>query len=139
MSGKNQFPNTFNWQSTNPSTNFLPNPNQPGSTPSGNASGAMAATNTIYSQIIDVSKMDNIGLDVNWTGSPVGVFQVMYSNTGQNFKAITFTPPIIQPAGTAAGLGVDLNQFPWKFLMLQYTNTSGAGTLMVNGQMRDLN
>lgn len=139
MSGKNQYPVTFNWQSTNPATGFLPNPNQGGSIPSGVVNGAMASTNTIYSQIIDLSKMDNIGLEVTYTGTPTGTFSVTVSNSGINFYALTFSPALGQPAGSGGGYAIDLNQLPFKYLSLQYVNSSGTGTLTVYGQNKDLN
>lgn len=159
MSGKNQTPITlgpnapivstlpanspgFSWQATNPAIGFLPlnnNTNSQGSLPSGLLIGAMASTNTIYTQIIDISRMDNAGLEVTWTGTPTGTFQVMVSNSGINFYALTFSPALAQPAGSASGYAVDLNQLPFKYLMLQYTNTSGSGSLTVYGQIKDLN
>lgn len=139
MSGKNQFPNTYNWQSTNPSTGFLPNPNQGGSIPSGVVNGVMASTNTIYSQIIDLSKMDNIGLEVTYTGTPTGTFSVMVSNSGVNFYALTFNPALTQPSGGAGGYAINLNQLPFKYMFLQYVNSSGSGVLTVYGQNKDIN
>lgn len=139
MSGKNQFPVPFNWQAANPATGFLPTPYQTGSAPSGVLVGAMASTNTIYSQIIDLSKMDNAGLEVNWTGTPTGTFTVNVSNSGLNFYALTFNPVLTQPAGAAGGYAISLNQYPFKYLMLKYVNASGSGSLTVYGQMRDLN
>ncbi len=139
ISGKNQYPNTFNWQSTDPRTGFQPTHQPGGSIPSGTTTGTMATTSVIYSNIIDVAKMDSIGLEVNWTGTPVGVFEVMLSNSGLNFYAVTFSPSLGQPAGTSSGYGVSLQQYPWKYMMLRYTNASGAGTLTVYGQFKDLN
>jgi hypothetical protein len=142
MSGKNQFPVSFNWQSINPATGFLPlnaTTQGQGSKPSGTLAGAMASTNMIYTQILDVSRMDNQGLEVTWTGNPTGTFQVMVSNSGINFYALTFSPPLSQPAGSASGYAVDLNQLPFKYVMLQYTNVSGSGSLTVYGQQKDLN
>lgn len=140
MSGKNQYPQIYNWQSSNPVTGFLPlKANQTGSAPSGTLAGAMASTNVIYTQIIDISRMDNSGLEVTWTGTPTGTFQVMVSNSGINFYALTFNPALGQPAGSAGGYAVNLNQVPFKYMMLQYTNASGSGSLTVYGQMKDLN
>jgi hypothetical protein len=132
----------MSWQATNPATGFLPlnnNTNSQGSAPSGLLNGAMASTNTIYTQILDISRMDNMGLEVTWTGTPTGTFQVMVSNSGINFYALTFSPVLTQPAGTSGGYAVDLNQLPFKYLMLQYTNSSGSGTLTVYTQVKDLN
>lgn len=139
MSGKNQFPNTFNWQSSNPATGFLPTHNPGGSTPSGVVSGVMASTNTIYSQIIDLSKMDNVGLEVTWTGTPTGTLTVNVSNSGLNFYALTFNPSLTQPTGSADGIAINLNQLPFKYMMLKYINASGSGVLTVYGQNKDLN
>lgn len=142
MGHKNQFPLPFNWQSTNPVTGFLPtnmNTTNIGSLPSGVLGGAMASTNTIYSQILDISRFDNQGLEITWTGTPTGTFQVMVSNSGINFYALTFSPALAQPSGSPGGYAVNLNQLPFKYMMLQYTNSSGSGTLKVYGEQKDLN
>lgn len=160
MSGKNQAPivlgaNAINqspslnpsqpglsWQATNPATGFLPlnnNTVSQGSIPSGNPNGAMASTNTIYTQIVDISRMDNMGLEITWTGTPTGTFSVMVSNSGINFYALTFNPILAQPAGAPGGYAIDLNQLPFKYLMLQYINASGSGVLTAYGQVKDLN
>lgn len=141
MSGKNQYPFTANWQSTSPVPTFRPVVALwgGGSQPSAIVTGTMSGTNTIYSNIIDISRMDNIGLEVAWSGTPTGTFSIMVSNSGINFNALTFTPPLAQPAGSAAGMAIDLNQVPFKYMMLQYVNVSGAGSLAVYGQSKDLN
>ena len=139
MSGKNQYPVTLNWQATNPATTFNPQPNTNGSAPSGVTGGIMSGTNTIYSQILPIANMDNTNLEVSWTGNPVGTLQVLVSNSGLNFPALTFNPPIQQPVGVAGYLTIDLNQLGSRFLMLQYANTSGSGVLSVIAQNKDLN
>lgn len=139
MSGKNQFPVIFNWQSANPQTGFLPANFPNGSTPSGTLTGAMASTNTIYSNIIDVSKMDNLGLDISWTGTPTGTLSVIGSTLGSNWFALTFSPSLTQPSGSTGGYGVNIKQYPWKYIMLQYVNVSGTGVLTAGMQCKDLN
>lgn len=139
MSGKNQYFTAYNWQSTNPITGFLPTHPPGGSTPSGTVGGTMATTSVIYSNIVDVAKMDNLGLEVTWTGTPTGVFEVQGSDSGINFYSLTFSPALAQPAGSASGYLVDLNQFPFRYILLKYTNASGSGTLTVYGQNKDLN
>lgn len=132
----------FNWQSNNPQTDFLPvnnNTVNKGSVPSGVVNGTMSGTNTIYSQILDISKMDNQGLEVAWSGTPTGTFSVLVSNSAVNWPSLTFTPPLAQPVGSAGEYAVDLNQLPFKYMMLQYTNISGSGVLTVYGQQKDLN
>lgn len=139
MSGKNQFPYVFNWQSTNPVAGFLPTPYQTGSKPSGTLLGTMASTNTIYSNILDISHYDNFGVEFNWTGTPTGTLSVLASNSGQNFYSITFSPSLISPAGSASGFLLNLNQFPWKYILLEYVNSSGSGSLSAYGQGKALN
>lgn len=139
MSGKNQYYNVFNWQAANPATGFLPQKYPYGSLPSGTLSGTMTGTNVIYSNIIDLSKMDNIGLEVAWTGTPVGTLVVEASNSGINFPPITFTPALTQPAGSATSFLISLQSFPWRYILLKYTNASGSGTLTAYGQNKDLN
>lgn len=139
MSGKNQYVQTYNWQTTSPVIGFLPLNSQSGSAPSGVVSGTMSGTSTIYSQIINVATMDNDGLEVTWTGTPTGTFSVMVSNSGKNFYALTFNPALGQPAGSPGGYAVNLNQLPFRFIMLQYVNATGSGLLTVYGQAKDLN
>lgn len=139
MSGKNQFPSTLGWQSTNPQTGFLPNPYPGGSPNSGIVAGAMASTNTIYSNILDVSRMDNIGAEVAWTGTPTGTLSVLVSNSGINWPALTFNPSLQQPAGSAGSYAIDFTMLPFKYIMFQYVNASGTGTLSIYLQLKDLN
>lgn len=110
-----------------------------GSVPSGSPNGAMTGTSVIYSQILDVSRMDSIGLEVSWTGTPVGTIQIMASNSGISFYALTFSPVLTQPGGSAGGYVIDLQLYPFKYVMLQYTNSTGTGVLNAWMQAKDLN
>lgn len=105
----------------------------------GSINGAMASTNTIYSSIQDLSNFDNEGLEVSWTGTPTGVISVYGSESGVNFFALTFDPALDQPAGAAGGYLINLNQFPWRYIMIKYVNASGSGTLNVWLGSKDLN
>jgi hypothetical protein len=159
ISGKNQAPivlginaPTFgflpsypglSWQATSPVTGFYPQNmtvQGQGSIPSGNPSGSMASTNTIYTQIVDVSRMDNIGLEINWTGTPVGTISIEVSNSGINFYPLSdFSSSISQPSGSASGFVLALLQLPYKYFFIQYVNSSGSGTLKAYCQVKDLN
>src|SRR3954463_11474741 len=106
--GKSQFPATLNWSSTNPVTNFLPSPGPncsvAGNSPlSGTLAGTMASTSTIYTNIIGLRQVDNVGIEVTWTGTPTGTISVMVSNSGAVFYALTFDPVLAQPAGSGSG------------------------------------
>jgi len=143
--GKSQFPNVFNWQTTSPVTTFLPSPG-PGqdvagnSKPlSGNISGSFSGSQTIYSNIIGIRQMDSVGLEVTWAGTPTGVLTVMCSNSGINFYALTFNPTLTQPSGTSLGYLIALQQVPFQYIYLQYSNTSGVGTITAYGQNKAFN
>jgi hypothetical protein len=139
MSGKKYFPIQLSFQSANPATGFLPQAKPYGSIPSGVYAGVMTGTNTIYSQIIDKQEYDNIGLELSWTGTPTGTIQIMASNSGINFYGLSFSPLISQPAGSAGGYLISLNQHPWRYFMVQYTNTSGSGSFYTYGFFGDIN
>lgn len=81
--------------------------------------------------------MDNIGLELAWTGTPTGTFTLYGSNSGLNFYSISIG--IGEPSGSAAGELVNLTQYPWKYLLIAYTNATGSGILTAFGQLRDLN
>jgi hypothetical protein len=132
----------MSWQSTSPVTGFLPLNSEGvrmGSHPSGVLNGAMASTNTIYTQIVDISRGDNVGVEINYSGTATGTIQVMCSNSGANFYALTFSPVLTQPAGASGGYLINLQQLPFKYFFLQYTNASGSGTLTAYTQIKDLN
>ncbi len=133
MGNKAQNTLPLNWQSATPIP-FVPN-----TPPSGVTGGAMAATNTIYTQIVDITLKDNLGLEITWTGTAVGTISVLCSSSGTAFYPLSFSPSITQPAGSAGGYLIDLNQVPWKYILIKYINTSGSGTLNVTLTTKDLN
>lgn len=142
MSGKNQVPVTLNWQTTDPRTGFLPTNTQSGSVPSGSTSATMTATAVRYSQILDVSKMDSIGLELDWTSTPVGTFVLYGSVSGASFYDVTalfLTPAIANPSGSNSGTLAGYKQYEYKYLMVKYTNTSSSGVLTGYVQLKDLN
>ena len=141
MSGKNQYPNQFNWQSTNPQTGFLPVNGQysGGSNPSGTLTGTMASTNTIYTNIIERSRMDNHFIELSWSGTPTGTITVLVSDSGVSWPSLTFTPAFTQPSGSAAFEGLSIAFLAAKYIMLSYTNMSGSGSLTAYLQSCDVN
>lgn len=124
----------LNWSST---ANIPVNPAQSVNL-SGVTTGTMSGTNTIYSNVQTVPQQHNIGLEITWTGTPTGVIQVMVSESGNNFYALTFSPSLAQPSGSAGGFVIDLNQLPFKYYMVQYANASGSGTLTTWAGQKDL-
>lgn len=123
----------MNWTSTTP----IPfNVNTP---LSGTTAGAMASTNTVYSNIQDITNIDNVGLELTWTGTPTGTIQVMVSSSGLVFYPLSFSPAIGQPTGSAGGYVISLNQVPWRYFFVEYTNSSGSGSLTTYVTQKDVN
>jgi len=141
---KNQAPITLNWQSLDPRTGFLPLNNNSfgkGSPPSGVAAGSMAGTAILYSQVVDVSRMDTLGLELDWSGAPVGVLSILGSVSGANWFDVTanFAPAISNPSGSNTGTFGGYKQYEYKYVLVRYTNASGAGSLTGYLQVKDLN
>lgn len=139
--GKAQFPSTFNWQTTSPVTGFLPGPGPKqsvaGNSPlSGITSGTMSSTNTIYTNILGLRQIDNQGIEITWTGTPTGTISIMVSNSGINFYALTFSPLLTQPAGSAGGYVIALTAIPFQYMFIQYINASGSGSITAYSQCK---
>lgn len=123
----------LNWNTTTP-VPFSPN------TPLSDVLvGGMDNTDTIYSNIQDISNTDNQGLEITWTGDPTGTIEIMCSESGENFYALTFNPALDQPNGSDGGYLINLNQVPWRYVMVVYTNASGTGSLSAWIGSKDLN
>jgi hypothetical protein len=102
------------------------------------AATAISGTNTYTSAITDLNQMHNVGLDVRFTGTPTGTLSVMCSNDGVTFTALTFNPAITQPTGAALNLLINLNQVPFRYVQLQYVNSTGSGTIISYLTSKDL-
>lgn len=103
------------------------------------SAGVMTGTTTITSATFLANNFDNIGLEVTWTGSAVGTISVLGSVSNTTFYPLTFNPVLTQPAGTAGGYLIDLNQIPFPYLKVQYVNTSSTGVLNVWLSSKDVN
>lgn len=105
------------------------------------ANGNMAGN--ITSPVSNIEFMDNVGIQLNFTGSPVGNFQIQISidydqdNNGNvitqgNWVPITFPSPISGeniPTSSGSPIYIDLNQLSAPWVRVVYTRTSGTGTL----------
>ena len=101
--------------------------------------GLMLGTSTITSPVTNVGQLDNIGIQVRWTGTPTGTISVMCSVNGTDFDALSFYVGLDQPVGSAGGYLISLNQLPFEFVRLQYVNASGSGLLNAWISGKDLN
>lgn len=91
--------------------------------------GSMAGNLT--SSVVNELYLDNIGLEFTWTGNPTGTIIVEASNGGVNYYTLTFFPTYSNPAGTASGDLAYINQFPFQWIRVRYTRTSGTGVFNV--------
>lgn len=83
-------------------------------------------------------KMKSLGIQTNWTGTPAGTISVMASDDGAAFYALSgFNPAITQPAGSAGGGLIQIAPFSFRFLFLQYVNSSGSGSLTASAHQKD--
>jgi hypothetical protein len=110
--------------------------------------GAMTGTSTLTSAVTNITYLDNIGLQFDWTSSPVGTFAVQVSTNyyqddqGNVTNAGTWVPltftywngtinvtatSIPTSVGTPIYLDLALLSAPW--IRVQYTNSSSTGTL----------
>jgi hypothetical protein len=108
----------------------------------------MTGTSTLTSAVTCIQHLDNLGMQFNWTGSPVGTFQVQVSadyaqdetgnvtNAGQ-WTAIplnylltgTMTTATTIPTSVGSPVYLDLNQLSAPWIRAVYTNASSTGTL----------
>lgn len=101
--------------------------------------GVMTGTTVIISNPTNIQNLDNIGVQISWTGTAVGVIEIDCSIDGTNYFALSFGPALTQPAGTAGGYLVNLTELPYPLIRVKYTNASGTGTLSVWICGKDLN
>lgn len=100
---------------------------------------SMASTST--SGIVEIKEQDNIGIQLNWTGAPVGTFDVQISidhaqdangnvTVAGNWISLPLSPGI-SASGSPDSAYIDLNQQSASYVRVVYNRTSGSGT--VNG------
>lgn len=101
------------------------------------SSTAMATSAT--STIVEIKNQDNVGVQLHWTGVPVGTFDVQISSDysvdieGNVQNSGHWVSLALNPAITAAGSAddayVDLNQMSAQYVRVVYTAGSGTGVL----------
>jgi len=101
--------------------------------------GSMAANISSYGFF--VRSVDNIGLEYTFTGTAAtGTWTFFGSNdsvdgtsTSGNWFTVTptGTAPTNPAASSGATFGVNFNQYPYDWLRVGYTFTSGTGSLTV--------
>ncbi len=101
------------------------------------ASTSMGAS--ITSAAVETRLQDNIGVQLHWTGTPVGTFTVQISmdhlqDANGNIQVpghwITLPlSPSITASGSPDDAYIDLNQLSAVYIRIIYTRVSGSGTL----------
>jgi hypothetical protein len=94
---------------------------------------------SVIGTAIAIKNQDNIGIQLNWTGSPSGTFDVQISNdhvqdpSGNITNAGNFISIPLSPAITATGTPntafIDVNQSGAIFIRVNYNRISGTGVL----------
>jgi hypothetical protein len=82
-----------------------------------------------------INWLDNAGIVVKWTGTPVGVFHVWVSNDKKNpdgtistWTELDFGTSILVD-NTNTSIAINMNQLPFSWIAVSYEATSGSGTL----------
>lgn len=99
------------------------------------SAGVMTGTNVLTSPVINLNFLDNLGVQLHFTGTPTGTFQVQvsadYNPTTHN--AGHWVAIVLDPVPVAAGapddIYIDMNQLSAPWVRVVYTNASGSGVL----------
>lgn len=100
---------------------------------------AASMTGNITSAITGIEYVDNVGLELDWTGTPTGTFSVevsiSYAQDAQGnvtnagaWNALTLSPAPAA-AGAAGSYYIELNQLSATWIRVKYTAGSSTGTL----------
>lgn len=76
----------------------------------------------LLSQSIDISYLDNVSLQIAWTGNATGVFNIQGSVDNVTFNTITLSANPT-PAGSSDSVLVDMNNLSFPYIRLKYTST----------------
>ena len=93
----------------------------------------------ITSAVVGIPYLDNIAVQLNFTGTPTGTFEIQVSldydqdNQQNILNAGTWVPMTLSPSPIANGssdkIVIELNQLGSPWLRIVYNRTSGSGTL----------
>lgn len=102
---------------------------------------AASMATSLTSAVVPITGQDNIGIQLHWTGAPVGTFDFQISSNhlqdsqGAVIQAGNWISLPLDPAIAAVGAPdeayVDLNQMSAQYVRVVYTRTSSTGTLDV--------
>jgi hypothetical protein len=100
---------------------------------------ASMASNITQVLPIYIQLLDNVAVQLNWTGTPTGTFQISGSldhtqdSQGNITNAGTFIPITLSPSpaasGSASNILINLSGLSFPYIQVAYTATGGTGTL----------
>ena len=101
-----------------------------------NAQSTASDFNT-YTNPTNIDYLDNVGIQVVWTGTSVGTLEVYGSNDTANVQQGTYPTnwskfefgAVINVDTTNSDLLIHMNQVPYSWIALKYIATSGTGTI----------
>lgn len=90
-----------------------------------------------YTNPTNIDYLDNVGIQVVWTGTSVGTLEVYGSNDTANVQQGTYPTnwskfefgAVINVDTTNSDLLIHMNQVPYSWIALKYIATSGTGTI----------
>jgi len=88
-------------------------------------------TGTVASKALQVEQSRTIGIHIVFTGTPTGTFTVEASNDEVDWVNLPFTEGAILAAGSGDSHALTLKEYPYEFVRVVYTFTSGSGVLNV--------
>jgi len=102
---------------------------------------------SITSPVTNIANLDNIGIQLNFTGSPTGTFQIQISadynqdyqgnveNPGNWVPMVFSTPPVA--SGSAGSVYLDIAELSAPWIRVVYVRASGSGSLQawITGKM----
>jgi hypothetical protein len=110
------------------------------------AINAASMATSLTSSVVEIKEQDNVGVQLDFSGAPVGTFECQVSMNyaqdaiGNVTNAGNWIPVDLTGTPTAAGAAdhiyIDLNQLSAPYIRVVYTRTSGTGSLTcrINGK-----
>ena len=76
----------------------------------------------------NIRYLDNVGIELVWTGTPTGTFYIEGTVSGNTWQALDFGSAVSAVGAEGSHL-LNINQCPYDQLRISYIATSGTGTL----------
>ncbi len=104
--------------------------------------GAVSSTTTYHSETFNMSNLDDVGLQIQFTGTPTGTLTIEVSinnSTWDTIPTADINPSVVSPSGSAIDNVYSIKLSPFPYLRVSYTNASSTGTLSAWVSGKDLN